>query len=126
MKLLVAIILTALLAVVGSLYFPWWIIAVAAFISVLLIPMGRGKAFLSGFLGIFILWLVLAWWIDIKNQHVLSNKVAEIFPLGGSSILLIFVTALIGGLVGGLAAMSGSYLRRGRYHTPHHSESFYN
>ena len=74
--------------------------------------MGSGKAFLSGFLGIFILWLVLAWWIDIKNQHVLSNKVAEIFPLGGSSFLLILVTALIGGLVGGLAAMSGSYLRR--------------
>ena len=112
MKVLVAIILTALLAIVGSLYFPWWIIAVAAFISVLLIPMGSGKAFLSGFLGIFILWLVLASWIDIKNQHVLSNKVAEIFPLGGSSFLLILVTALIGGLVGGLAAMSGSYLRR--------------
>ena len=36
---------------------------------------------------------------------------AEIFKLGGSSILLILVTALIGGLVGGFAAMAGSSLR---------------
>jgi hypothetical protein len=111
MKLLVATILTALLAFVGGLYFSWWIIAVAAFISVLLIPMRRGKAFLAGFLGIFILWAMLAWWIDVKNNDVLATKVAQIFPLGGSSFLLILVTALVGGLVGGLASLCGSYLR---------------
>jgi len=111
MKLLVATILTALLAVVGGLYFPWWIIAIAAFISVLLIPMRRGKAFLAGFLGIFILWALIAWWINVKNNGVLAPKVAQIFPLGGSSFLLILVTALVGGLVGGLAALCGSSLR---------------
>ena len=112
MKLLVAIILTALLSVVGSLYLPWWSIAVAAFVSVLLIPMRSVKAFLAGFLGVFILWTFLAWWIDVKNEGVLSKKVAEIFHLGGSSFLLILVTAVIGGLVGGLAGLTGSYLRR--------------
>jgi hypothetical protein len=112
MKLVVAIILTALLAVVGGLYLPWWSIAIAAFIPVLLIPMRSTRAFLAGFLGIFILWFFLAWWIDQKNDSVLSKKVAEIFHLGGSSFLMILVTALIGGLVGGLAALSGSYLRR--------------
>ena len=111
MKLLVAIILTALLSFVGGLYLPWWSIAIAAFISVLLIPMRSGKAFLSGFLGVFILWALLAWWIDMKNQGILSKKVAQILPLGGSAFLLILVTAFIGALVGGLAAMSGSYLR---------------
>jgi hypothetical protein len=112
MKLLVAIILTALLSFVFGLYLPWWSIAIAAFISALLIPMKSGKAFLAGFLGVFILWALLAWWIDMKNQGILSKKVAEIFPLGGSSFLLILVTALIGALVGGIASMSGSYLRR--------------
>ncbi len=111
MKLIVAIILTALLSFIGGLYLPWWSIAIAAFISSLLIPMRSGKAFLSGFLGVFILWALLAWWIDMKNQGILSKKIAEIFPLGGSSFLLILVTALIGALVGGVAAMSGSYLR---------------
>ena len=111
MKLIVAIILTALLSFAGGLYFPWWSIALAAFISALLIPMRSGKAFLSGFLGVFILWALLAWSIDIKNQGILSKKIAEIFPLGGSSFLLILVTAIIGALVGGVAAMSASFLR---------------
>ncbi|MFI5187354.1 MAG: hypothetical protein ACHQF0_11550 [Chitinophagales bacterium] len=114
MKLIVAIILTALLSFVGGLYLPWWSIAIAAFISILVIPLKTGKAFLAGFLGVFILWAFLAWWIDMKNEHVLSKKIAEIFPLGGSSIAIILVTAFIGALVGGLAAMSGSFLRRKR------------
>ena len=112
MKLLVAIILTVLLSFVSGLYLPWWSIAIAAFISVLLIPLGSGKAFLAGFLGVFLLWFVLALWIDVKNQHILSKKIAEIFPLGGSSIAIVLVTAFIGALVGGLAALSASYLRK--------------
>jgi hypothetical protein len=112
MKLLVAIILTALLSFAAGLYFPWWSIAIAAFLSVLLIPLTGGRAFLAGFLGVFLLWFVLALWIDIKNQHILSKKIAEIFPLGGSSFAIILVTAIIGAVVGGLAALSGSYLRK--------------
>jgi hypothetical protein len=112
MKLLVAIILTALLSLIGGLYLPWWSIAIAAFISVLLVPMKSGKAFLAGFIGVFILWAVLAWLIDMKNQHLLSAKVAEIFPLGGSSFVIILVTAFIGALVGGVAALTASFLRK--------------
>jgi hypothetical protein len=70
-----------------------------------------GKAFLSGFLGIFLLWAGLAWWIDMKNEGILSKKIAELLPLGGSSLLLILVTAFIGALVGGFGAMTGSFLR---------------
>ena len=114
MKILVAIILTALLSFVGGLYLPWWNIALAAFISVLLIPLAGGRAFLAGFAGVFLLWFLLAWWIDIKNQHILSRKIAEIFPLGGSSFAIILVTAFIGALVGGLAATSASFLRNRR------------
>lgn len=112
MKLLVAIILTALLSFVGGLYLPWWSVAIAAFISVLLIPLTSGRAFLTGFAGVFLLWFLLAWWIDVKNQHILSKKIAEIFPLGGSSMAIILITAFIGALVGGLGALSGSYLRK--------------
>jgi hypothetical protein len=112
MKLFIAIILTALLSFVAGLYLPWWSITIAAFITVLLIPLRSGKAFLSGFLGVFILWFLLALWIDVKNEHILSKKIAEIFPLGGSSVAIILVTAFIGGLVGGLGALSASFLRK--------------
>jgi len=114
MKFLTAIILTALLAFVGGLWFAWWSIAIAAFLIALLIHQRAGKAFLSGFIGVFVLWGALAWWIDMNNEGILSHKIAAVLPLGGSSFLLILVTAFIGALVAGFGAISGSYLRRSR------------
>ena len=114
MKFIAAIVLTALLAFAGGLWFGWWIIAIAAFLIALLVHQLPGKAFLAGALGVFLLWVALAWWIDLKNEHILSKRIAEVLPLGGSSFLLILVTGIIGGLVSGFAAMSGSYLRRSK------------
>ncbi len=111
MKLLVAIILTALLSFVGGLYLPWWSLAIAAFIVAALVHQRAGKAFIGGFLGVFVLWAGLAWWIDMKNEGILSARIAELLKLGGNSLLLILVTAFIGGLVGGFGAMTGSFLR---------------
>ncbi len=111
MKLLVAILLTALIAFVGGLYLPWWSIAIAALLVAVMVHQKAGKAFIAGFLGVFLLWGGLAWWIDMKNEGILAAKIASVLPLGGSAIVLILVTGLIGGLVAGFAAMSGSYLR---------------
>ena len=111
MKFLTATVLTALLAFISGLFLPWWGIATAALLVAAIIHQKAGKAFLSGLLGIFLLWAGIAWWIDIKNTSVLSQKVASILPLGGNTIAIIAVTGLVGGLVGGFAAMSGSFLR---------------
>ena len=111
MKFIVSILLIAILAFAVGLYLPWWSLAVVAFVVAALIQQGALKAFLSGFLGVFLLWGILAFIIDQKNQHVLSVKVAQLLPLGGSFFLLILVTAFIGGLVGGLGAMAGSFTR---------------
>lgn len=111
MKFLVAIILTALLAFISGLFLPWWGIAVTSLLVAVLVHQKAGKAFLAGFLGVFFLWAALAWWIDMKNNGVLSKKIASVLPLGGNAILLILVTGFIGGLVAGMAAMSGSFLR---------------
>jgi hypothetical protein len=113
MKFIVTVLLTALLAFVGGIWFPWWTIAIAAFIIAIVIAPRPGRAFLAGFLGIFLLWALIALIIDIKNQSLLSVKIASVLPLGGNTFLLILVTALIGGLVGGFGAMTGSYLRKG-------------
>ncbi len=111
MKFITATILTALLAFISGLFLPWWGIAIAALLVAVLVHQKAGKAFLSGLLGIFLLWAGLAWWIDMKNNGVLSERIALILPLNGNSVLLIGITALVGGLVGGLAALSGSFLR---------------
>lgn len=110
MRFALATILIALLSFIAGLFLPWWSIAIVAFIVSLFIGQSTGKSFLAGFTGVFILWAIVAIWIDIKNESILSHKIALLFPLGGSSALLILVTAFIGAIVGGFAAMSGASL----------------
>ncbi|MEP7257505.1 MAG: hypothetical protein ABI687_03940 [Flavitalea sp.] len=112
MKFIACIFLTALLGFVCGLYLPWWTITVAAFTVALLIVQSPGRAFLSGALGIFLLWGALSWIINAANNNLLSSKVAFILPLNGSVFLLILITAITGSLVGGLGALSGSLFRR--------------
>jgi hypothetical protein len=111
MKFLITTLLIFLLAFIAGLYLPWWSIAIVAFVAALLMQPKIGFGFLAGFIGIFLLWASIAFWIDVNNESILSRKVALLFPLGGSSLLLIVVTAFLGGLVGGFAAMAGSSIR---------------
>src|SRR5215510_5242852 len=112
MKFLIATILTALLSFIAGIYINlWWFFAIVALLVALLVHQKAGKAFFAGFLALFILWFGLAFWIDSANNSVLSVKIASLLPLGGSKWLLMIVTAFIGGLIAGFAAMSGSYLR---------------
>lgn len=114
MKFFSAMVLTALISFVACLFFPWWTIAVAAFLVAALIHQQPGKAWLAGFLGLFILWTVLAIWKDTANDGILSNRISELFPLGGSSFMLIIVTGLIGAVVAGMAALTASYFRNNK------------
>jgi hypothetical protein len=111
MKFIVSVLLIALLSFVSCLYLDWWSIAIVAFMVAVLIRQTATKAFLTGFLALFFLWGGLSWWIDMKNEHVLSHKLAAVLPFGGSAFLMILVTALIGALVAGFASLAGSYLR---------------
>ena len=111
MKFLVAVLLTALLAFISGIFLPWWGMAITSLLVAVLVHQKAGKAFLAGLLGVFLLWAGLAWWIDMKNNGVLSQKIAAVLPLGGNSLLLILLTGIAGGLVAGFAAMSGSFLR---------------
>ena len=112
MKFFNAVLLTALLSFIAGIYISyWWFFAVVAFLVAILIHQKGFKAFFAGFLALFILWFALAFWMDFANDGVLSVKIASLLPLGGSKWKLIIVTAFIGGLVAGFAALSGSYLR---------------
>jgi hypothetical protein len=115
MKFTISILLTALLAYAIGLFtvLPWWSFVFTSFIVSMVIKQAPLKSFFSGFFGLFILWVVIALLIDNANEHILSSKVAQILPLGGSSFVLIMVTGLIGGLVSGLAALTASFTRKG-------------
>jgi hypothetical protein len=111
MKFVVAIILTALVAFAECLFFPWWSIAIAAFIVAIFIHQKPVKAFLAAFISLFLLWGILAAFIDTQNEQLLSTKVAAILKIG-SPVLLILITAFIGALVAGLGALTGSFTRK--------------
>jgi hypothetical protein len=115
MKFVSVFILTALTAYAAFLFAnqtPWWIFAIGALISGWLVPLRSFKTWLAAFLGVFILWSVLCYIADDQNHGILSAKMAEVLPLGGSPMALIFVTAFVGALVAGFSALTGSYLRR--------------
>lgn len=111
-KFLSAFLLNIVLAFAAGLYLPWWSIALTAFLVSVAIPQAPFKAFLSGFLSLVILWGGLAFFIDRANQHLLLNRVAALFKLGEASYVLIILTALIGGVLAGLASLSGTYIRK--------------
>lgn len=116
MKFVLSVLLIAALAFLSGLFLPWWGIAIAAFIAALLIPQGNGRHFLAGFTALFLLWGIVALAIDTANNSLLSKKIAQLFPLGGSAAALILVTAMVGAIVGGLAAWSGGSLRNAFTH----------
>ena len=112
MKFALSILLTALLAFALCLRFDWWMVAVAAFIVAFAMPQKPGKALLAGFLGIFLLWAILAFWIKTQGGDLIAAQVARILPLGGNQVLLILVTGFVGGLVDASAALTGSLGRK--------------
>lgn len=111
MRFILATLLTGSLSFILGIHAPWWTIAIVAFVVALLVKQPIGLAFLSAFTAILFLWGGLAGFISLRNKGVLAQKIANLLPLQGSAFLLILVTALLGALVAGFAAMSGSSLR---------------
>lgn len=114
MKFLISLILTALLSFAASLFLPWWSIALAAFLVAALIPQKPGKAFITGFIALFLLWGVLSFWLSNANENILAHKVSMLLLNMDNPYLLMLATAVIGALVAGFAALTGSYLRKSK------------
>src|SRR6266542_2593220 len=112
MKIATIILLTIILSFTAGLYLPWQSIALVSFVIAVIIWQKPGIAYVTGFVSMFLLWALLAWWIDAQNNSILSVRMAALFQLGRSSFLLIVITGLVAGIVGGLSALSGSYLRK--------------
>ncbi|MES2848218.1 MAG: hypothetical protein V4685_04140 [Bacteroidota bacterium] len=112
MKFLISIVLTAILSVAACLYLPWYSIAIVAFIVSAVVQQKPLASFLAGFIPLFLLWGGLSWYISSNNNDLLAHKISLLILKADSPMLLILITALIGALVGGLAALSGSFVRR--------------
>ena len=112
MKLFISILLTAFLSFALCLFLPWWAIAIAAFTVAVAIVQAPWKSFITGFLALFLLWAIMAWWISYTNNDLLADKVSVMILKQKSAFMLVLVTGLIGGLVGGFGALTGSLVRK--------------
>lgn len=111
MKFFSALFLIMILSFFACLYLPWWSIAIVSFVVVALIPQNPMSSFIAGFTAVFILWGALSFYISNENGHILAHRISLLVLKNDSAGFLIVITALIGGLVAGFAALSASYLR---------------
>lgn len=116
MKFIISILLSALLTYAIGMYgdLPWWGFVITNFIIAVALPIKPIQSFAAGAIGVGVLWAGLALGIDLANNHILSTKVANILPLGGSYMALIAITAFVGALLGGLASLTGSFVRQSK------------
>lgn len=127
MKIILRFVLVALGAYAVHFLAPWWAVAVVCFVIGLAMS-GSGRrrifatrnqppslSFLTGFLGVGLIWLLLAWQMDAANASLLSRKIAQlllssdVLPTNGNWLMLT-LTALVGGLIGGGSTLSGNLL----------------
>lgn len=109
-KVLIKILLIAALAYLLQNLFAWWVIVIASLLINFIIYSKGASSIVSGFLGIGLLWLFTALIVDVRTDSILTHRVALIFSLPSTG-LLILATAIVGGLAGGFGGLTGSYLR---------------
>ncbi len=112
MRFIVSLILIAFLSYVLCLFLPWWSIAVAAFVVAAFIPQKGFVSFVTGFVALFLLWGTLAWSISHANHDILAHRVSVLILKNDNPFALILMTALVGGLVAGFAALAGSFVHK--------------
>ncbi len=111
MKFFITIVLMMLLSFCACLYFPWWSIAVVAFLVAAFIPQTPVVSFFAGFTALFLLWGIMCFWISSNNDNILAHRVSMLILQSSNSFLLLLITALIGALIAGFAALTAAYIR---------------
>jgi len=111
-KFITTLFLISLISTLLEFICPWWILAVVSGGVCLAVRLNLKQSFLAGFLGIVMSWLIMILFKDISNHHLLSYKMANLFPMGGYYGLFIIFNLLIGGLIGGLSGLCGRMMRQ--------------
>ncbi len=113
---LISIIIIFVVTYIIFLALPWWTIPIATFIVGIIFRLKSIPSFLSGFLGVGIVWLVLIVSKDAGNDVNIASAMGELFG-GRSGYMVYILSGLIGGLMGGLASLTGSKMVLAFYNT---------
>jgi hypothetical protein len=88
----------------------WWWIAVVPFVYGFLFGKKDKNTFWEGFLAGALVWGGAAAFFFFSSGRLIAGRVAMMFRLGKGGIILV-LTAVLGGLVAGLASFAGHSLR---------------
>lgn len=111
MKFIFRILLIATVTYFTSMYLPWWTIVVVSALVAYALHGSTISAFISGFLGGGIVWLLVSWMRDLETKSIISNKVVQLFPFE-DPIFLIIASGIVGGLAAGFGAATGNSFRQ--------------
>ena len=89
----------------------WWLIVIYPIIVGLIFIDNLVSHFISGFLGIFLAWLVLMFQLDVETYSIISQKIANILFLN-NNIILLTISSSIGGILGGIGSIFGQSIRK--------------
>jgi hypothetical protein len=106
MRFVLALVIIAILAFLAGVYFPWWTIALVAALVAALIPQRPLYSFLSGFVAVAGLWILLASLINASNTGILAGRIGRLMGVGNHPVVMVLLSGFVGGLVAGLAALS--------------------
>ncbi|NQZ77609.1 MAG: hypothetical protein HRT61_16125 [Ekhidna sp.] len=111
MKLIIRLILIGALTYFLSPLTFWWIAMIASFAVCYISASSALNAFISGFLGVGLVWMGHAWSLDVQNESAFSSSIGQVMQLN-EPIMLVFATGIIGGVAGGFAALTGNAFRK--------------
>jgi hypothetical protein len=111
MKILFAILMTGLGTILLISSLPWWFCGAVAFVACLVFRLNAGQAFLAGLIGVGLAWGISAGMIDARNDSVLSERIGQLFG-GIPPVVVVILTAVIGGLAGGFGGLTGGTLSK--------------
>lgn len=109
---MIQVLAIAILSLLAQLFLPWWSLAIVAFGVCFWRSNGAGRAFVHGFVGVALTWLIYALFIHISTDGIFTSRMGLLLFKTNGAVLPIVVTTFFGGLVGGLAGMSGYLVRQ--------------
>lgn len=108
MRLFIVLFIACLLV---QLVLPWWSIALVCLIGGFALGRGGASTFGAGFLAVAAGWALAATMPWLLTGSALAERVAGLLKLPGGSLVLLILTGVVGGLVGGLATLTGWWFR---------------
>lgn len=115
---MIQIVLIAIVGLLVQLVLPWWSLAIVAFAVCFWRGSGAGRAFWYGFAGVALVWISYVLLVHLRTDGIFTGRMGQLLFKADAPALLMLATAVLGGLVGGLAGMAGYFVRQAVVNRP--------